>query len=759
MKKMVLLMIMLLLPCTIVLADDEIEYDEAVKTIQEIMKDYYIRGRYIQYNSGKESRGNMPPEEATSQDMKYAVCSSYTYNIYDQAFGIYNNTKTTELIDSFPTTADETIALKKYKTNNDLVIYYENTTENNKSYYINGNSRNEEISFNDFIALIRPGDIFGYTGHVMIAYDIVDIDGDGEIDDVLMLNAGQSPFIRTKLEGTNRLSHNIFKSEYGDNGFLDIPVEGTIKYFWLSKRLLFGDGNTIKCGEEECIVVRPFYNDNNGNAKFNFNIDYNQYKKGKLRIEYPGLTIEKTVDKNDNNSVYMGDTLTYSIEVTNNSNITNNGITYQSFIIEEQIDENMQYVSANNGATIDGNIVKWNISALGAGESIILTYSATVNKLSTKPIKAIGKFYKDDNSKDVYIATGTVSNSIIVRDYLIYKNFSTCYRSSTKTGLNLINDVYACISNDNFSVDFTEFNFDNLILKKNGETYSHNNAIYLNEENNQFYKMILNNYWNALTIRNNGTSDYYYLPRWSGDKANIRAKTINPSDFKDGDVLIYYVENSKFINELGLYAYIYIDGKFVGKNYNGESNERNEFSADSYQYKTSLYSDYQSLDDNDPEYEFMNYQTLFNKDYYVILRPVTTNIILNVKDYKMISDKQILYGININTSLDELTSKIDTTGNIKGIFDGNNNHDDIKTGNRVVVEFGKDNNTLEYILSVRGDILGTGSIDKKGGKVVSKYIIDGNGLVGDEYIYAADYNYDGKIKMNDVVEMLRDMPT
>ena len=125
----------------------------------------------------------------------------------------------------------------------------------------------------------------------------------------------------------------------------------------------------------------------------------------------------------------------------------------------------------------------------------------------------------------------------------------------------------------------------------------------------------------------------------------------------------------------------------------------------------------------------------------------------------MISDKQILYGININTSLDELTSKIDTTGNIKGIFDGNNNHDDIKTGNRVVVEFGKDNNTLEYILSVRGDILGTGSIDKKGGKVVSKYIIDGNGLVGDEYIYAADYNYDGKIKMNDVIEMLRDMPT
>ena len=62
-------------------------------------------------------------------------------------------------------------------------------------------------------------------------------------------------------------------------------------------------------------------------------------------------------------------------------------------------------------------------------------------------------------------------------------------------------------------------------------------------------------------------------------------------------------------------------------------------------------------------------------------------------------------------------------------------------------------------MSVRGDILGTGSIDKKGGKVVSKYIIDGNGLVGDEYIYAADYNYDGKIKMNDVIEMLRDMPT
>ena len=47
------------------------------------------------------------------------------------------------------------------------------------------------------------------------------------------------------------------------------------------------------------------------------------------------------------------------------------------------------------------------------------------------------------------------------------------------------------------------------------------------------------------------------------------------------DVLIYYVDNDstkselRYTKENGLYAFIYINGSFVGVNYNGKTNQRN----------------------------------------------------------------------------------------------------------------------------------------------------------------------------------------
>lgn len=78
--------------------------------------------------------------------------------------------------------------------------------------------------------------------------------------------------------------------------------------------------------------------------------------------------------------------------------------------------------------------------------------------------------------------------------------------------------------------------------------------------------------------------------------------------------------------ENGEYGFIFIEGKgFVGVNEGndgkiGKSDDRNEFNA-SYYVKNDLrvYSDINETDKD--VLEFSNYQTLFGKNYYVILRP------------------------------------------------------------------------------------------------------------------------------------------
>ena len=169
-------------------------------------------------------------------------------------------------------------------------------------------------------------------------------------------------------------------------------------------------------------------------------------------------------------------------------------------------------------------------------------------------------------------------------------------------------------------------------------------SVKIGNTNYQYKDMILNNYWNGLinsdASPNDNTVDFdgtkpqkaKELNTWgsSGDSFK-RAKTVKGADFENGDILIYYNTNdfiasdktkSRNSYEDGLYAYIYIDGKFVGVNKSGNK-KRNYFTPQYYQDHTDL--DWYSLQDaNDIPSGFLdrvNYQTLYGKYYYVILRP------------------------------------------------------------------------------------------------------------------------------------------
>lgn len=69
------------------------------QAIQEVADSYYMRGTAIQYNSMKGNPSWFSPEEATSQNMNYLVCSAFTKNVYNELLGIKIPRYTSELLD------------------------------------------------------------------------------------------------------------------------------------------------------------------------------------------------------------------------------------------------------------------------------------------------------------------------------------------------------------------------------------------------------------------------------------------------------------------------------------------------------------------------------------------------------------------------------------------------------------------------------------------------------------------------------------
>ena len=439
-------------------------YSEAIKIVQEVMKAYYIRGPYIQYNYAKTKYGIETPEDATSQKTKYDVCASFMYDVYTEAFGMHHD------LDKFPRYNTEVLSEARNYYNNKakrdgrFLVYYEKGSEK----YVLGNSS----KYSNFVKKIQPGDIFVYTGHVLVAYDVVKNPNTNQYD-VLLLNSTQGPYIMTRITSTttSRLSYNIFKSKYGNNNVLDIDREGTIQWKWLSTDENFVKDGTLTCKKEECAVIRPFYKTDENKVAFNYRFKESNYKKSKLRVEYPGLLIEKTVDANDNNSVYIGDKLTYTIKITNKSNVSYQEKNYQPFNIEETLGDYVKYVSSTKNGKIKNKTITWQIDKLLPNQSVDLKYTVEVInnvKNVSKVIQADGKFYSKNNTS-VSISTGNVKNPIIPKVSKVNNSYQNCYDNNKNkyTGLNLINEIYKCVSTINYNFD--KFKFEDIISKKNQE--------------------------------------------------------------------------------------------------------------------------------------------------------------------------------------------------------------------------------------------------------------------------------------------------
>lgn len=117
----------------------------------------------------------------------------------------------------------------------------------------------------------------------------------------------------------------------------------------------------------------------------------------------------------------------------------------------------------------------------------------------------------------------------------------------------------------------------------------------------------------------------------------------------------------------------------------------------------------------------------------------------------------IIKKINIGTTVKALLDKIDTnaTHSIIGVDnDVVTNEAILRTGDTLRVIMSQE--TLEYAVSVKGDVTGSGKLSMESAKRISKHIIDKQELSKNVLLDAADYDNDGQIKMNDVMRLLND---
>lgn len=166
--------------------------------------------------------------------------------------------------------------------------------------------------------------------------------------------------------------------------------------------------------------------------------------------------------------------------------------------------------------------------------------------------------------------------------------------------------------------------------------------------------------------------------------------------------------------------------------------------------------------EKDIKYDYNGDEIVDNEDLdiykvcYQKYHDLSFNINSDVIKYD--EENNIISRILLGTTVEELKGVIvtDKTIEVRDKTDNiMNDTDIIKTGDKLIIKnsFG---NSKKYILSVNGDVLGDGAVSMDGAKKIASHIIDGNVLISQEYLLAADYDGDGMIRMNDVMKMIID---
>ena len=540
---------------------DNITY--VLSALKEVAFSYYMRGKYIQYNSIKKAI--YPPEEATSQKINNIVCSHIIRNVYKELLNI----TTPEITEDYAEYASnqskrpEVVAFTPSLNNKatEIIFNFPNLKENKTN-----------PTYKDIVHHLQAGDILVYInnnksrdrGHTMMVLDVID-----NKKDALILESTDEnlSYVNTKFAKFSLYFGKV------NNTFGNFPKEeGSLRIKRLSKIDKWKNMNQ----EYHYTIIRFIQADENGNAYLSYKSEFNWtdffkdkdkinlFPKERDRIKFSHLYIEKTVDKHNNNIVEIGDYLTYKIMIKNAGESNYN----EDLMVTEHLDKNVEYINSTKKYFEQNRTLIWNLGKLQSGEEIIIEYCVKIKGGNLGDIISnVGKVGNIPSSTVKNIIGKNLNNYEQIRIKNIYEKLKSKY-----TYVNLINAIYK----ESFNVDIglNEFNFEKLI--SNYEIYNQTALPSIIKSNN-LSKIILNNHYSALTLQR----DKYYKMKYFREYTDPerRQDFIYPDLFKTGDILIYSNYNDTKTKENGEYAYIYIDNYFVGNNpgRDGILNKRNNF--------------------------------------------------------------------------------------------------------------------------------------------------------------------------------------
>ena len=635
---------------------DKISMDDMYKTIKEVMYSYYMRGPRIQYNSLKVNY--FTPESATNQDTNYMVCSGFTRNVYYELLGIKIPAATADLLDY----------TEKNFGNKEVILFGKRENGKNKIQVYDEKEKKyisfENPTINKIIPYLKIGDVLTYSGHTLMIYDYV-YDSNGNVIDLYTMESGHGNSnyqVKTKISPKTTVSssiafgsgnHMLYHNSRNNTNYSEGLKEGSLH---LSKITLVSNWKELqKCTKARYSVLRFINENKDGYAGLYYLSSSKDYKGESItlpsntidRFKYSKLFIEKTVDVNANDVVSKGDNLTYTINIKNNSNNKYSN----DLIVVENVPEHTTYKSytiskSSIKLSKNNNKLTWNLGKLSSGEEITITYTISISdNCMNCEIDASGKVGNIPTSVKNTIGYNLSNNeqTNIIQKYNDLKN--------KYTGKKLINEIYKQALG--YNLNFDKFDIKKLI--NNSKTNSSSNTSIGIKSDSYYEHMILNKYYSTIKYVKytyNSEPLYYFDLKWWKPYTDPlrRADTIYAENFKTGDILVYlnkndYVYDSassskiNVTNENGEYAYIFIkDYGFVGVNLGSDSNsnidDRNSFNHKYYSDNNlTLYTN--PNEKNNDVLEFMNYQTLFGKDYYVILRPsLLMNSEVKIKYYQ-----------------------------------------------------------------------------------------------------------------------------
>ena len=449
--------------------------------IVSVAKMYHYQGTQIQYDQYNQRRnGNCNPEDATSSRIIYLDCSSYANSVYHY---IYSK----DVNSSYSTANFDSYAKNNIGKSPDVLYYI------NNSDYITVESQKALLT--EIYNALKPGDLVTYrhgassgsSGHVMVYV------------------------------GNNMFLHCTGTCTYMSVGSYN-PADFTDKATSTEAK----SGGVITLNASEVFTntssSRYLFKKTSSDSVYSFSVIRMTNREG-LKITDAALgrylissvAIEKSANVFAFRSVKANSELTYTISLVNKEkNI------YNKLFIEEELSDNVNFVSCSNGGIYLKNSHKivWLIDTIGASATKNITYTVSVKNDN----KYKGTTIQSPNSNVCCVKLNDCIN--MVDGNIDLSKVSTeaikLIGASYTNNLDFVKDVYKNAYNYNI---LSEASSTEVILK---DLLSY----YLLVKTSNYYKYLVTNLYGGLTVNSKNLNNNTYM------------KILRYEYLQDGDIIL-----------------------------------------------------------------------------------------------------------------------------------------------------------------------------------------------------------------------------